>query len=185
MNNKGFMLAEVIIVTSVLIGVMVSLYSGFNKLYTYYNTRSKYYDVDGIYAAKTLENFYIDNLTMDKIIKDMGTNNYFQLPVNNITDGTNLYVGKNYLVYNDIISKEFITDAYIIKTSSLTVSNSLKIANAKETLNDYLNFLSNNEKYDGYTYILVVEIERTRYESKTETGQYDSVIDYYARLRIK
>ena len=54
-NNKGFMLAEVVIVSAVLITTLVSLYAGFAKVYKAYEERSSFFDTDSIYALKSIE----------------------------------------------------------------------------------------------------------------------------------
>ena len=55
-NNKGFMLAEVVVTSTIVLTSLISLYITFNKLYNNYEIRSNYYDVDGIYAIKNMIN---------------------------------------------------------------------------------------------------------------------------------
>ena len=59
-HQKGFMLAEVIVVSTIVITVLTSLYISFNKLYSNYKVRFKYYDANGLYAASKISNFYIN-----------------------------------------------------------------------------------------------------------------------------
>lgn len=68
MNNKGFMLAEVIIVSAIIVTVLVTMYSGLNKLYIKYDEVSRYYNIDAIYAGKTMSDYLIDNGLMDDYI---------------------------------------------------------------------------------------------------------------------
>lgn len=70
MNNKGFMLAEVIIVSAIIVTVLVTMYSGLNKLYIKYDEVSRYYNIDAIYAGKTMSDYLIDNGLMDDYILD-------------------------------------------------------------------------------------------------------------------
>ena len=49
MNNKGFMMAEVIVVASLILVSMVGLYSTYNKIIGAYNQRISYYDVATLY----------------------------------------------------------------------------------------------------------------------------------------
>ena len=44
MNNKGFMMAEVIVVASIILIAMVGLYASYNKIFSLYNQRMDYYD---------------------------------------------------------------------------------------------------------------------------------------------
>ena len=59
-NNGGFMLVELVIVSAVVILSMVSLYTGFNKVYIAYNERSRYYSIDCLYAGEAIKNLFID-----------------------------------------------------------------------------------------------------------------------------
>ena len=48
------MLAEVIIVSSIVVTVLVTMYTGLNKLFVKYDELSRYYNVDAIYMAKNV-----------------------------------------------------------------------------------------------------------------------------------
>lgn len=74
MNNKGFMLAEVIIVSAIIVTVLVTMYSGLNKLYIKYDDVSRYYNIDAIYAGKTMSDYLIDNGLMDDCILESENN---------------------------------------------------------------------------------------------------------------
>ena len=45
-NNKGFMLAEAIITSTIVLTTLVGLYANFMKLYNVYKIRDTYYDID-------------------------------------------------------------------------------------------------------------------------------------------
>lgn len=49
MNKKGFMMAEVIVVSAVIIVTLVGLYTSYNKIFSLYNQRVDYYDVNTLY----------------------------------------------------------------------------------------------------------------------------------------
>lgn len=49
MNRKGFMMAEVIVVSAVILVALVSLYTSYNKLFSLYNQRVNYYDINTLY----------------------------------------------------------------------------------------------------------------------------------------
>lgn len=53
-NNKGFMLIEVIVTSTVVLTSMLVLYSSFSKLYNSFKVKNTYYDVDGVYAAREI-----------------------------------------------------------------------------------------------------------------------------------
>ena len=72
-NNKGFMLVEVIIVTVVIATIMTSLYVAFSRVYKVYDMKSKYSNIDGIYALNIIKNYYIENITINKMINNSST----------------------------------------------------------------------------------------------------------------
>lgn len=49
MNNKGFMMAEVVVVSSIIIVALVGLYTSYNKIFSIYNQRLNYYDISTLY----------------------------------------------------------------------------------------------------------------------------------------
>ena len=49
MNNKGFMMAEVVVVSSIILVTLVGLYTSYNKIISIYNQRVNYYDVSTLY----------------------------------------------------------------------------------------------------------------------------------------
>lgn len=59
MKKNGFMLAEVLIVSTLLIGVMVFMYAQIRTLTFNYSKAFKYNTVDGLYGAKIIYDFLI------------------------------------------------------------------------------------------------------------------------------
>ena len=53
-NNKGFMLAEVVVTATLLLAIMISLYFTFNKIYARYNNVTNYKNIDGMYAIENV-----------------------------------------------------------------------------------------------------------------------------------
>ena len=50
-GNKGFMLGEVVVVSSVVAAVLVTMFIAINRLSSAYETRNTYYDIDAAYLA--------------------------------------------------------------------------------------------------------------------------------------
>lgn len=55
MNNKGFMMAEVIVVSSIILVALVGLYASYNKIFSVYNKRVDYYDVATLYELAEIK----------------------------------------------------------------------------------------------------------------------------------
>ena len=60
-NNKGFMLVEAIITSTVILTALIAFYSQFDKIYTKYNERNNYHDIDSLYASKEIFEFLLSN----------------------------------------------------------------------------------------------------------------------------
>ena len=61
LNNKGFMMAEVIVTCSIVVITLVGLFTSYNKTYLRYKERSNYYNVDNAYACNYLKDLLIEN----------------------------------------------------------------------------------------------------------------------------
>ena len=58
MNNKGFMMAEVIVVASIVLLALVGFYTSYNKIISLYNKRVNYYDIDTLYDLGSIKKEY-------------------------------------------------------------------------------------------------------------------------------
>lgn len=128
LNKKGFMMAEVIVVSSIVLITLTSLYMSYNKIYSTYKKRINYYDVSIIYDLdKIRRNEEIDAPTNNtKIKKDSESNTtVYAIPLP-ITDNK-------------------ITDLSQENTTFNT------------TFNEYLEYLKNSITVNNCNYILVME----------------------------
>lgn len=73
------MLAEVIIVSSIVVTVLVTMYTGLNKLFVKYDELSRYYNVDAIYMAKNVEDYLIDSYQMGSLIGNSSSVGYVDI----------------------------------------------------------------------------------------------------------
>lgn len=160
-NNKGFMLAEVVITSTIIITAMIGLYSSFQKLYATYNTRNNYYNIDGVYATKMM----IDNLMNHDINEYLNSysveSNYkFIIQSNSCTDSneelknTCEIIQSTYQVTNMIITEYDKKVLEEIKTKSLTQNETFK--EYIDYLIDYYNIKKNTEQCN---YIILTEIK--------------------------
>ena len=70
LNNRGFMMAELMITSVVIMISIVSLYTGFNKIYTNYKVRNSYDDSNLLYGTKLIKDFLIDQNKINLLIKN-------------------------------------------------------------------------------------------------------------------
>lgn len=144
MNNKGFMLLEVIIASVFLISVMVGLFVSYNKILIAYQQRAKYYDIDCLYAAQYIQEDLITSGEINQIIT-----NYLKYDI--------------YDDYDDYLDDEIkipsdygVTSVYIFAKGE---GNLTLVEKEKQSFNDYITFLNNRLTGDDTEseYLLIVE----------------------------
>lgn len=158
-NNKGFMLAEVVIVSAVLITTLVSLYVGFAKVYKAYEERSSFFDTDSIYALKSIEDTLIDEGLFNNIINEINTSNYVSYLAENLTDDS--YIN-SYL--KELLGNYNIEYFYITKYDNASLTTIIESDANNIIFNDFLKYLQKNLTFDNnYNYIFL---------SKTKDGRF-------------
>ena len=69
-NRKGFMLAEVVVVSVIVCVCLVSLATGIARVSKAYDTRNRYYDVNALYMAEKANLFLIREGKINTLIED-------------------------------------------------------------------------------------------------------------------
>ena len=158
-NNKGFMLAEVVIVSAVLITTLVSLYAGFAKVYKAYEERSSFFDTDSIYALKSIEDTLIDEGLFNNIINEINTSNYVSYLAENLTDDS--YINSH---LKELLGNYNIEYFYITKYDNASLTTIIESDANNIIFNDFLKYLQKNLTFDNnYNYIFL---------SKTKDGRF-------------
>lgn len=104
MNNKGFMMAEVVVVSSIVLVTLVALYASYNKIIAAYNQRVDYYDVTTLYKLANFRDTSLSNISPSSTnpVKDENHEIIYYVEKNIIKDN-NLSVSnqtfKDYLEY--------------------------------------------------------------------------------------
>lgn len=70
-NNKGFVLAETLIVTSFVAGVLLYLFIQFSNLNKNYNNSFKYNTIEALYALSDVKDFINTDIKMSNYLLDM------------------------------------------------------------------------------------------------------------------
>lgn len=151
MNNKGFMMAEVIVVSSVILIAMAFYYVNYNQLVSSYNRRLDYYDVRSLYELADYRN---DNLPVSSSVSEIPST-YKKLSTSG-TSFTNLYLVKGNQLDKLIdgesgdLNKTFIAYLdYLIRSVDFSLDNSYKYIYVSEKCNSL-----NNCKY-AYLEVMV------------------------------
>lgn len=94
-NNKGFFLAETIIVVALVTTVMAFVYPNVTKLYDNYKNRSLYYDqTEDLYNLKALSEANIDVIVMAVNNYNVNTDGLKQINLENNLGFSKLYIAK-------------------------------------------------------------------------------------------
>ena len=157
LNNKGFMLAEVIISASVIIVTLVSLYAGFARVYKAYEIRSTYYDADSVYALKTISDYFIDEMVFNNYISGINnTNRYVEFKeIGTPSNKIDAFINKMIENYN---FKHF----YLTRYNSDYLES---IESISSDLKEYIDFLDSDKVIDNsnYKYIFISETNDGRF----------------------
>lgn len=119
MNNKGFMMAEVVVVSSIILVTLVAFYTSYNKIISIYNQRINYYDVTTLYKLAGVREKYKDTLddiaSTDIVVNENNVKVYY-LNKNEITKMLDININAT---FKDYI--EYINDSVTFETDNILV----------------------------------------------------------------
>jgi hypothetical protein len=166
------MMAEVIIVSSVIMATLVGLYSIFNKMYISYNERSYYYNVDSVYALRSIYKKLIDDgKFVDLISGTISSTPYFDdFDLDESNDSYN--VSKEF--YDKLNETYNINKIIFVKYDKNSIeelkNNSSSYTNGMQ---DYISYLYTSLDFnDSFSYMFIIELK---------DGDYY----YYGNYRIR
>jgi hypothetical protein len=117
MNNKGFMMAEVVVVSAVILLTLTGFYVSYNKILATYNQRINYYDIKTLYLLANYRETSIDNTTSPS----------YTIPIINSNEEKIYYINKNDL---ENVKKQNINPTF--KDYITYLSGSLDLNNLKK-----------------------------------------------------
>ena len=147
MNNKGFMMTEVVVVSVIVLSVLVTMYVSYGKLFTGFKEKINYYNPDSIYKLANVRDAMIKDGTLNTLIKEYTStikiDSYCKWLCNELKSTNNIYISN----YGDL----------------------KKINNTNQTFKDYIAFLENNiENKNNYYLIIETEVYNNYYYSYLE-----------------
>jgi len=181
-NKKGFMLAEAVVSSTVIITSMILLYSTFNRLYFLYSEKNSYYNIDAVYATKTMINSLMDN-NFEKTINDI------------FVDSTYKVIMEDYIQDEKILEEKCLenetspNDSLCTKLKDIYKVNRMIISEYdKSTLEEDIKNLTINQSFKDYIDYIVgyygVSNHDTKYSYIVLTEIKDGADYYYANLGI-
>lgn len=175
MNRKGFMMAEVVVVSAIVMVTIVGLYQSYNKLYSAYSTRLKYYDAGTLYRLGYYRDTLIEKDMMNEILMNMKENEVKSVYKYQSTD--------NVVKFSQDEENEYKRDTvfliatqYSSSANGYILKNTTTINGISQTYQDYLSYLKKSTKYRS-DYIMIIE--------SCKENTKDTVDDcHYAYLEI-
>ena len=95
LNKKGFMMAEVVVVSVIICTALVTLYTGINRVSNAYKIRNKYYDINALYMAEKANLYLINTSNINNINKLITNNKSVKISDPNLNNITNIYKSNN------------------------------------------------------------------------------------------
>lgn len=142
-GRKGFMMAEVVVVSVVIAVVLITLFTGLNRVSSAYEKRDRYYDIDALYLAMMANDILIKSGDINTIIK---TGNSIKITNNDVNLLLNTYNNDDVNLYFSLYEK-----GKIDKLKDLSTT--------KETTKEFIDYLGTKFDFnDDYNYIIISEI---------------------------
>ena len=143
-NNKGFMMAEVIVVSSIVLIFLTTIFVSYNKIYKTYMQRISYHDAVTLYRL----GYYRDNL-----IETLADNpdNYNKL---------NEYMKYAAIGPKEITATDGVKDGdrvFLINNNKAPISSATIGVSINPTFKDYLDYLTDAIDYSSTNYLMVME----------------------------
>lgn len=193
-NNQGFMLAEAIITSVVIATAMIAFYTTYNKIFSLNKERSKYYDIDGVYASKLTFDYLYKQNNFNLFINNIFGNNHYKIIID---DNTCFYNNQIYnkledeLNYNNATICNAIRESYNINTmiiaeydKSVLEKDIQQDPNLTQTFKDYIKFVGGyydvSKHNTRYSYLILTEIKNDNNDNNDNNDQY-----YYASIGVE
>lgn len=142
-GRKGFMMAEVVVVSVVIAVVLITLFTGLNRVSSAYEKRDRYYDIDALYLAMMANDALIENGSINNLIND-GTSTIIEA-----NDDVNLLLNT---YNNDDVNLYF----SLYEKGKI---DKLKDLPNKKTTKEFIDYLGTKFDFnDDYNYVIISEI---------------------------
>lgn len=148
MNNKGFMMAEVVVVSAIILVTLTGLYASYNKVYGIYKTRLSYYDAVTLYRLSYYRDILIENDVIDKVMDEAKKGTAINV-YNSIKEG-------GIFELPEIETTEYISDTVFFISKNKFSNSILNNQDVNLTFKEYVQFLSTSATINS-NYIMVME----------------------------
>ena len=153
LNRKGFMMAEVVVVSVIICTVLVTLYTALARINNAYDARNRYYDIDTLYFTEEINYSLISSGLINKLIQNGNS-------VKVTLEGQGIDLNEISSFYNSNNKGE--TKIYFSLYKKNDVKKLANLTGTKETFKDYITYASDHFDYnEDYEYMLITEMCKT------------------------
>ncbi len=164
-NNKGFMMAEVIVVSVITISVLAILYNGILKLYSIYTTRIGYYDAVTLYRLGYYRNILLENKSnkglnktmLEEVLEAAKEKKYLSIYNSNDESSSLFFIPENERPKTD--TGYYVSDTvYLIYNNKKAIDGTVldDVEGINQTFKDYLRYLNSSANLLS-NYVMVME----------------------------
>lgn len=153
LNRKGFMMAEVVVVSVIICTVLVTLYTALARINNAYDTRNRYYDIDTLYFTEEINYSLISSGLINKLIQNGNS-------VKVTLEGQGIDLNEISSFYNSNNKGE--TKIYFSLYKKNDVNKLANLTGLNETFKDYITYANDHFNYnEDYEYMLITEMCKT------------------------
>lgn len=146
-GRKGFMMAEVVVVSVVIAVVLITLFTGLNRVSSAYEKRDRYYDIDALYLAMMANDALIENGSINNLIK---TGNSIKITNDDVNLLLNTYTNDDVNLYFSLYNYDNIDILKYLSTTEETT---------KKTTKEFIDYLKDKFDFnDDYNYVIISEL---------------------------
>ena len=150
MNKKGFMMAEVVVVSAIVLMTLTTLYVSYNKIYATYQKRINYYDITSLYKLGFYRDMLFNNVDENN---ELLINSVLKKDINKLDV---LEYLKQYVEIETIDNYKTTDTVYLIKNPVENINDNILKDISSITFIEYIKYLKDAVKIDS-NYLMVME----------------------------
>lgn len=147
-NNKGFMLVEALVMSTIIIGTLTFMYIQFQNISRSYERSFNYNSVTNLYIANEIKEYLTNNELLDSY-KD------------NVKGSESKYVIIN--ISNETLIDSANINAVMLADEALSELKGKRTSELSDTFNDFINYVKVDKEDDKYR--LLIEFKDNTYAS--------------------
>ena len=173
LNNKGFVLAETLVVATFVMGIFAIFYNNFYPLMSEYEKRETYDDIDSKYSVFWIKRLMqLNSYNATNMINNVNSNGFYRFTCNDIVDADRKKTCDDLLEKLEVSKTGGVYNIYIT-----TFKNKIRNNNAfSSSLQDYVLYLPDykKESLNFANYRIIAEFERI---ASTSVMMDDAVVE--------